>query len=50
MGRRVTAPMAGIEKQVKKAVGGAKSGGKKGKKSGGSTEKKVANKAKKILK
>ena len=30
--------MAGIEKQVKKAVGGAKSGGKKGKKSGGSTK------------
>ena len=43
--------MAGIEKQVKKAVGGSKSSGsKKGKKSGGSPEKKVAKSAKKLLK
>ncbi len=42
--------MAGIEKQVKKAVKGKTGGGKKGKKSGGSPEKKVANKAKNILK
>ncbi len=42
--------MAGIEKQVKKAVKGA-SGDKKGKKSsGGSPEKKVAKAAKKLLK
>ncbi len=41
--------MAGIEKQVKKAVKGA-SGGKKTKKSGGSPEKKVAKSAKKLLK
>ena len=40
--------MAGIEKQVKKAVKGS-SGGKK-KKSGGSPEKKVAKSAKKLLK
>lgn len=44
--------MAGVEKQIKKAVGGKKgaTGGKKSKKSGGSTEKKVANKAKNLLK
>ena len=35
--------MAGIEKQVKKAVGGKK-------KSGGSPEKKIAKSAKKLLK
>ena len=35
--------MAGIEKQIKKAVGGKKS-------SGGSTEKKVAKTAKRLLK
>ncbi len=41
--------MAGIEKQVKKAVGGKKgTGGKK--KSGGSPEKKIAKSAKKLLK
>ena len=43
--------MAGIEKQIKKAVGGSKSGGgNKGKKSGGSPEKKAVNKAKGLLK
>lgn len=43
--------MAGIEKQIKKAVGGKATGGKKGKKSsGGSTEKKVAKAAKGLLK
>lgn len=43
--------MAGIEKQIKKAVGGKKAtGGKKRKKSGGSTEKKVAKTAKRLLK
>ena len=42
--------MAGIEKQVKKAVGGKKSGGSKGKKSGGSPEKKIAKSAKRLLK
>lgn len=43
--------MSGIEKQVKKAVGGKKSGGsKKGKGSGGSAEKKAVNKAKGLLK
>lgn len=41
--------MSGIEKQVKKAVGGKKSGGGK-KKSGGSPEKKVAKSAKRLLK
>ena len=43
--------MAGIEKEIKKAVGGSKTtGGKKSKKSGGSVEKKVAKSAKRILK
>lgn len=41
--------MSGIEKQVKKAVGGKKATGGK-KKSGGSTEKKVAKSAKRLLK
>ena len=41
--------MSGIEKQVKKAVGGKKATGGK-KKSGGSPEKKVAKSAKKLLK
>ena len=41
--------MAGIEKQVKKAVGGKKATGGK-KKSGGSPEKKIAKSAKKLLK
>jgi hypothetical protein len=42
--------MAGIEKKIKKAVGGKSTGSKKGKKSGGSTEKKVAKSAKRLLK
>jgi hypothetical protein len=44
--------MSGIEKAIKKAVGGSKStGGKKSKKSsGGSAEKKVAKYAKRLLK
>jgi hypothetical protein len=43
--------MAGMEKEIKKAVGDSKSsGGKKGKKSGGSPEKKVAKAAKRLLK
>lgn len=44
--------MAGVEKEIKKAVGGKKgaTGGKKRKKSGGSAEKKIANKAKNMLK
>lgn len=45
--------MAGIEKEIKKAVGGKKStGSKKSKKSssGGSVEKKVAKSAKRLLK
>jgi hypothetical protein len=43
--------MSGIEKQVKKAVGGKATGSKKGKKSGGgSVEKKVAKSAKRLLK
>jgi hypothetical protein len=43
--------MSGIEKQIKKAVGGKKAtGGKKGKKSGGSPEKRVAKAAKRLLK
>ena len=42
--------MAGIEKQIKKAVGGKATGTKKTKKSGGSTEKKVAKTAKRLLK
>ncbi len=44
--------MSGIEKEIKKAVGGGKStGGKKsGKKSGGSPEKKVAKAAKRLMK
>lgn len=42
--------MAGVEKQIKKAVGGKATGGKKGKKSGGSPEKKVAKTAKRLLK
>jgi hypothetical protein len=48
----VAARMAGIEKEIKKAVGGKGStGGKKGKKSsGGSPEKKVAKAAKRLLK
>jgi hypothetical protein len=47
----VTARMSGIEKGIKKAVGGGKStGGKKGKKSGGSPEKKVAKAAKRLMK
>ena len=46
----MTTRMSGIEKQVKKAVGGKATGGKKGKKSGGSPEKKVAKSAKKLLK
>lgn len=41
--------MSGIEKQVKKAVGGKKATGGK-KKSGGSPEKKVAKSAKRLLK
>ena len=45
----MTARMSGIEKQIKKAVGGKKSTGGK-KKSGGSPEKKVAKSAKKLLK
>ncbi len=47
----MTALMAGIEKGIKKAMGGKKSGGgKKGKSSGGSAEKKAVNKAKGMLK
>ena len=48
----VTARMAGIEKEIKKGVGGSKStGGKKSSKmSGGSVEKKVAKVAKRLLK
>ena len=43
--------MAGIEKEIKKAVGDKKSGGgKKGKSSGGSAQKKAVNKAKGMLK
>lgn len=43
--------MAGIEKEIKKAVGDKKSGGgKKGKSSGGSAGKKAVNKAKGMLK
>ncbi len=43
--------MAGIEKQIKKAVGSKKAtGGKKGKRSGSSPEKKVAKAAKRLLK
>ena len=42
--------MSGIEKQVKKAVGGKKSTGGKKKSSGGSVEKKVAKSAKRLLK
>jgi hypothetical protein len=42
--------MAGIEKQVKKAVKGSSGGKKRGKKSGSSPEKKVANAAKRALK
>ena len=44
--------MAGIEKEIKKAVEGSKgTGGKKSKKSsGGSVEKKVAKSAKRLLK
>jgi hypothetical protein len=40
--------MSGIEKKIKKAVGGGKSTG--GKKSGGSPEKKVAKAAKRLMK
>lgn len=44
--------MSGIEKGIKKAVGGSKpTGSKKGKKSsGGSPEKKAADAAKRLLK
>ena len=45
--------MAGIEKEIKKAVGGkSPTGSKKGKKSsgGGSMEKKVAKAAKRLMK
>ncbi len=44
--------MAGIEKEIKKAVGGKTTGSKKsGKKSGGGpVEKKVAKSAKRLLK
>ena len=42
--------MSGIEKQVKKAVGGKKATGGKKKSSGGSVEKKVAKSAKRLLK
>lgn len=42
--------MSGIEKQVKKAVGGKKATGGKKKSSGGSPEKKVAKSAKRLLK
>jgi len=42
--------MAGVEKQIKKAAGGKATGSNKGKKSGGSTEKKVAKSAKRLLK
>ncbi len=43
--------MAGIEKEIKKAVGGKTTGSKKSKKSsGGSVEKKVAKSAKRLLK
>jgi hypothetical protein len=43
--------MSGIEKEIKKAVGGKKAtGGRKGKKSGGSPEKRVAKAAKRLLK
>ena len=40
--------MAGIEKEIKKAVGGKTTGSKKS--GGGSVEKKVAKSAKKLLK
>lgn len=46
----MTARMSGIEKQVKKAVGGKKATGGKKKSSGGSVEKKVAKSAKRLLK
>ena len=42
--------MSGIEKQVKKAVGGKKATGGKKKSSGGSPEKKIAKSAKRLLK